>query len=121
MCILSKTQICFISYGSGFIFTTALPPDKIYAALTSLEILKSEEGRNLRERHQANVRLLRTKLVQHGFPVEYTPSHIVPILVRGNKFYIPKLFLGSTISGGFTQFSCFNLYQGRYFLYCLTN
>lgn len=68
------------SYGSGFIFTTALPPDKAYAALVSLDILKSEEGQKLRQRHQANVKLLRTKLIQHGFPIEHAPSHIVPVL-----------------------------------------
>jgi len=68
------------SYGAGFIFTTALPPDKAYAAYESLEILKSEEGQKLRETHQNNVKMLRTKLVQHGFPVEHAPSHIVPVL-----------------------------------------
>lgn len=71
----------FFSYGSGFIFTTALPPDKAYAAVTSINILRGEEGQALRKQHQANVKQLRTKLVQRGFPVEYAPSHIVPILV----------------------------------------
>lgn len=72
------------SYGSGFIFTTALPPDKAYAAVTSINILRGEEGQALRKQHQANVKQLRTKLVQRGFPVEYAPSHIVPILTAGN-------------------------------------
>lgn len=67
------------SYGAGFIFTTALPPDKICAALTSVEILKSEEGEILRQRHQENVKLLRTKLLKVGLPVEHCTSHIVPI------------------------------------------
>ena len=71
----------FDSYGAGFIYTTALPPDKVFAAVKSLEILKSEEGQQLREKHQINVKRLRTKLVQHGFPVEHAPSHIVPVLV----------------------------------------
>lgn len=68
------------SYGSGFIFTTAMPPDKAYAAMQSLEIIKAKEGHELRERHKNNVKRLRTKLVQHGFPVEHAPSHIVPVL-----------------------------------------
>jgi len=68
------------SYGSGFIFTTALPPDKVYAALTSLDVLKSEEGEELRKKHQSNAKKLRTKLVKQGFPVEFSPSHIVPVM-----------------------------------------
>jgi len=68
------------SYGSGFIFTTALPPDKVYAALTSIDILKSEQGEKLRRRHQSNSQKLRTKLVKEGFPVEFSPSHIVPVM-----------------------------------------
>lgn len=79
-------NLCMInylySYGVGFMYTTALPPDKINAALQSLKLLKSEEGQKLREKHQGSVKQLRVKLAQHGFPVECTPSHIVPILVR---------------------------------------
>ena len=71
----------FLSYGAGFIFTTALPPDKIYAALTSLEVLKSKEGQLLRQRHQDNVKKLRTKLLKVGLPVEHCTSHIVPVQV----------------------------------------
>ena len=70
------------SYGAGFIFTTALPPDKISAALTSLDILKNEEGRMLRQRHQENVKKLRNKLLRMGLPVENCTSHIVPVQVR---------------------------------------
>ena len=69
------------SYGSGFIFTTALPPDKAAAALTSVEILKAEEGRELRKRHQESVGYVRNQLLRRGFPVEYAPSHIIPVSV----------------------------------------
>jgi len=67
------------SYGSGFIFTTALPPDKVCSAITSIDILKSSEGEMLREKHQATVKVLKEKLLHRGLPVEYTPSHIVPV------------------------------------------
>jgi len=67
------------SYGAGFIFTTALPPDKISAALTSLDILKNEEGQMLRQQHQENVKKLRNKLLRQGLPVENCTSHIVPV------------------------------------------
>jgi 5-aminolevulinate synthase len=67
------------SYAAGFIFTTSLPPTVLAGALKAVEILASEEGRELRTRHQANVRYLRNKLKSEGFPVEHTPSHIIPV------------------------------------------
>lgn len=69
------------SYGAGFIFTTALPPVTINAAMKSIEVLSSDEGRQLRDQHQKNVFKLRNKLVQAGLPVVYAPSHIVPVHV----------------------------------------
>ena len=81
LCFLTRKFLICSSYGSGFIFTTALPPDKVAAALTSIEILKAEEGRQLRKQHQENVGYVRNQLLRRGFPVEYAPSHIIPILV----------------------------------------
>lgn len=69
------------SYGPGFIFTTSLPPVIINSARRSIEILASEEGRQLRATHQAVVKRLRNKLVQRGLPVIAAPSHIVPVHV----------------------------------------
>lgn len=43
--------------------------------------MASDEGRNLRAKHQENVRYLRTSLQREGFPVEHTPSHIIPIKI----------------------------------------
>lgn len=69
------------SYASGFIFTTSLPPTVLSGAHKAVQILASEEGRELRLRHQQNVTYLRNKLKNYGFPVEDTPSHIIPIKV----------------------------------------
>ncbi|KAG1680527.1 5-aminolevulinate synthase, nonspecific, mitochondrial [Nymphon striatum] len=69
------------SYAAGFIFTTSLPPATLNAAATSLEILRSEEGEILRERHQENVRYLRNGLMNRGISVVHTPSHIIPVFV----------------------------------------
>lgn len=73
------------SYGSGFIFTTSLPPTVLSGALKAVEILASDEGRALRALHQDNVRYMRTSLQREGFPVEHTPSHIIPIKI-GDPF-----------------------------------
>lgn len=69
------------SYGSGFIFTTSLPPTVLAGASKAVEILASDEGRALRALHQDNVRYMRTILQREGFPVEHTPSHIIPIRI----------------------------------------
>merc|ERR1711940_211934 len=41
---------------SGFIFMTSLTPTVLAWSLASVRILRSEEGRQLRSRHKANVR-----------------------------------------------------------------
>nr|XP_023020834.1 5-aminolevulinate synthase, nonspecific, mitochondrial-like [Leptinotarsa decemlineata] len=69
------------SYAAGFIFTTSLPPTVLAGASKAVDILASAEGRQLREKHQSNVRYLRNILLQEGFPVEHTPSHIIPIKI----------------------------------------
>lgn len=69
------------SYADGFIFTTAMPPMQAVAALKSVQILKSDEGRDLRTKHQASVNRLRKSLEEVGLPVIPSPSHIVPLHV----------------------------------------
>uniref|UniRef100_A0A8C4TCF0 5-aminolevulinate synthase n=1 Tax=Erpetoichthys calabaricus TaxID=27687 RepID=A0A8C4TCF0_ERPCA len=69
------------SYAAGFIFTTSLPPMLLAGARESVQILKSEEGRSLRRKHQRNVKLLRQMLMDAGLPVVHCPSHIIPIRV----------------------------------------
>ncbi|XP_034231167.1 5-aminolevulinate synthase, erythroid-specific, mitochondrial isoform X3 [Thrips palmi] len=69
------------SYAAGFIFTTSLPPTVLAGARKAVQILASEEGRELRAQHQEIVRYLRSQLKANGLPVEHTPSHIIPIKI----------------------------------------
>ncbi|CAF1224092.1 unnamed protein product [Rotaria sordida] len=69
------------SYGSGFIFTTSMPPTVLASALAAIEVSMSDEGRSLRRKQQENVRELRSKLIDAGLPVIISPSHIIPIHV----------------------------------------
>uniref|UniRef100_A0A667ZNG4 5-aminolevulinate synthase n=1 Tax=Myripristis murdjan TaxID=586833 RepID=A0A667ZNG4_9TELE len=69
------------SYAAGFIFTTSLPPMLLAGARESIRILKSEEGRVLRRKHQRSVKLLRQMLMDSGLPVVHCPSHIIPVRV----------------------------------------
>ncbi|XP_043192785.1 5-aminolevulinate synthase, erythroid-specific, mitochondrial-like isoform X2 [Amphibalanus amphitrite] len=78
------------SYGSGFIFTTSLPPTVCAGALAAVRLLRSDEGRRLRATHQDNVKLLRDLLNDAGVPVEHCPSHIIPVHV-GNPLVSNRL------------------------------
>lgn len=78
------------SYAAGFIFTTSLPLTVLKGAMTSVRILKSEEGRMRRDKHQGNVRYLRKSLMEVGIPVVHCPSHIIPVHV-GNPWFCTKV------------------------------
>ena len=67
------------SYASGFIFTTALSPVLVAAALRSIKILRTSD--NLRRRHQERALTLKAMLSEAGLPVMPSVSHIVPLLV----------------------------------------
>ncbi|MEM6413638.1 MAG: 5-aminolevulinate synthase [Pseudomonadota bacterium] len=77
----SAALIDFVrSFGSGFIFTTALPPSLAAGALQSVRHLKSSCAE--RDSHQAKVREVRRRLNAVGIPNLDNPSHIVPVMVR---------------------------------------
>lgn len=73
------------SFGSGFIFTTSLPPSTISGALAAIEISSSEEGRELRAKHQLYAKRVKEELKAAGLPLFDTPSHIVPVMVGNSK------------------------------------
>lgn len=59
------------SYAAGFIFTTSLPPTVLCGALEAVNILSSEEGRELRNLHQRNVSYLKSLLRREGEFLNY--------------------------------------------------
>ena len=67
------------SHAPGFIFTTSLPPAVAAGAAASVTHLKRDAW--LRERHQAQARILRARLLGLGLPVIDHGSHIVPVHV----------------------------------------
>ncbi|XP_029156554.1 5-aminolevulinate synthase, erythroid-specific, mitochondrial [Nylanderia fulva] len=78
------------SYAPGFIFTTSLPPTVLHGALTSIDILASDDGRSLRTLHQNNVAYMKSILTAAGLPIESSPSHIIPIKI-GNPLLCSQL------------------------------
>lgn len=67
------------SYGSGFIFSTAMPPAIAAGALASVRHLKTHN--EIRVRHQERAATLKRRLAEVGLPVAESASHIVPVMV----------------------------------------
>jgi 5-aminolevulinate synthase len=76
----SEAMCDFIrSYGSGFIFSTSMPPAVAAGALSSIRFLK--ENNEIREQHQERAATLKARLRGAGLPVMPSVSHIVPVFV----------------------------------------
>jgi len=58
----------------SFIYSTAPPPALTHAALTSLTLIRSDEGRKLRCKLQANISLIRN-----------APTPILPVVLGSNE------------------------------------
>jgi 5-aminolevulinate synthase len=69
------------SYAPGFIFTTSLAPAIAAAAAASVAFLKTAEGQKLRDKHQQQAKVLKTRLKGLGLPIIDHGSHIVPVIV----------------------------------------
>ena len=68
------------SFGSGFIFTTALPPALACGALASVQYLQSSQIERDRQKQQAET--LKQKLHNAGLPIREGDTHIVPVMVN---------------------------------------
>jgi 5-aminolevulinate synthase len=67
------------SYGTGFIFSSAMPPAVAAAALASIRHLKTHDS--LRLCHQERAATLKRRMREARLPVLPSVSHIVPLLV----------------------------------------
>lgn len=76
------------SYAPGFIFTTSLPPAVAAGAAASVAHLKTDQA--LRDAHQTQARILKTRLKGLGLPILDHGSHIVPLMV-GDPVHTKKI------------------------------
>jgi 5-aminolevulinate synthase len=67
------------SVAPGFIFTTALPPPTVAAALKSIRVLKADHARRALLFNRAET--LKAKFAAAGLPVMPSESHIVPLMI----------------------------------------
>ena len=88
--IASSAKLCdaLRSYAPGFIFTTSLPPAIAAGATASVAHLKTND--KLREKHQLQAKILKTRLKAVGLPLIDHGSHIIPVIV-GNPIHTKKL------------------------------
>lgn len=69
-----------INKSRSFIFSTSLPPAVLGASLAALRIIRSQEGKGLRDKLLENACYFRDKLVQGGFRLPDGCTQIVPIV-----------------------------------------
>ena len=88
--IASSEKLCdaLRSYAPGFIFTTSLPPAIAAGAAASVSFLKRNQS--LRDQHQLQAKILKTRLKSLGLPLIDHGSHIVPLVV-GDPVHTKKL------------------------------
>lgn len=67
------------SFGSGFIFTTSLPPHIAAGANASINYLKTSWVE--REKHQRAAAVTKNVLTQAGLNIMHTNTHIVPLII----------------------------------------
>ena len=79
--IAASAKMCdaIRSYAPGFIFTTSLPPTVAAGAAASVAHLKRDQ--DLRDQHQTQAKILKTRLKAMGLPIIDHGSHIVPVIV----------------------------------------
>jgi 5-aminolevulinate synthase len=76
----TATTVDFVrSCGSGFIFSTSMPPAIAAAALSSIRYVTAHP--ELRVRHQERAATLKRRLKAAGLPVMPSVTHIVPVAV----------------------------------------
>jgi len=69
-----------VNRARSFIFSTSLPPGVLGASLEAVRIVRSAEGRRLREQLRSNTDRFRSLLVEAGFELPAGTTQIVPVL-----------------------------------------
>jgi 8-amino-7-oxononanoate synthase len=69
-----------INRARSFIFSTSLPPSVLAASMAAIDVVRSSEGKRLREQLKANAEHFRSLLKQAGFTLPDGSTQIIPIL-----------------------------------------
>lgn len=69
-----------INRARSFIFSTSLPPSVLAASLAAIKVVRSPEGRRLREQLKDNAGFFRSLLLSAGFSLPDGMTQIVPLM-----------------------------------------
>jgi 8-amino-7-oxononanoate synthase len=69
-----------VNRARSFIFSTSLPPGVLGASLEAVKIVRSAEGKRLREKLKSNTERFRALLCEAGFVLPAGTTQIVPVL-----------------------------------------
>lgn len=71
-----------INRSRSFIFSTSLPPGVPAAAIAAIDLVDSDEGKQLRQKLEGNRRLLAGQLTAGGMDLLGSVTQIIPVLTR---------------------------------------
>lgn len=86
--------------GRALLFSAALPPASVAAALAALDVIESEPER--RDRLWENTRFLQAGLSELGFTMGSSASPVIPLIV-GDEFRLAQFWRGLFDGGVFTN------------------
>lgn len=81
--VSAELRELLVNRARSFIFSTSLPPSVLAASLAAIGVVRSNEGKNLREKLAVNAHYFRSGLTAAGFRVPDGTTQIIPV-VTGN-------------------------------------
>jgi 8-amino-7-oxononanoate synthase len=81
--VSAELRELLINRARSFIFSTSLPPAVLAASLAAIGVVRSEEGKRLREQLSDNAQHFRTLLQNAGFTLPDGTTPIIPLLTGG--------------------------------------
>ena len=78
--VSSELRELLVNRARSFIFSTSLPPSVLAASLAGISIVRSDEGKRLRERLAENSAGFRQRLLEAGFTLPDGETQIIPIM-----------------------------------------
>jgi 8-amino-7-oxononanoate synthase len=100
--VSAELRELLINRARSFIFSTSLPPSILAASLAAIKVVRSPEGKCLREQLYANGIYFRSLLLESGFTLPFGTTQIIPIMT-GNAAVTMRFSEMLLEEGLFTQ------------------
>jgi 7-keto-8-aminopelargonate synthetase-like enzyme len=80
-----KLRELLINRARSFIFSTSLPPSVLAASLAAIKVVRSPEGKHLRDQLKINTEHFRSLLSQAGFTLSDGTTQIIPLITGSTE------------------------------------